>query len=63
MFGKHDITYCCDSECLRTDCKRHPSKTPKGIPYSMADLSSHEVYHCDHYWPEHKEGYHEQRKP
>lgn len=51
MFGKYDITFCSDSECLRTDCERHPSHTPKGVPYSMADLSSHDVYYCAHYWP------------
>lgn len=51
MFGKYDITFCSDSECLRTDCERHPSHTPKGVPYSMADLSSHDPYYCAHYWP------------
>ena len=51
MFGKYDITFCSDEECLRTDCERHPSHTPKGVPYSMADLSSHEVYFCQNYWP------------
>ena len=63
MFGKHDITFCSDKDCLRTNCKRHPSKTPKGIPYSMGDLSSHEVYFCKNYWPENVEGYDEQRQP
>ena len=51
MFGKYDITYCSDEKCLRTDCERHPSHTPKGVPYSMADLSSHEDYYCEYYWP------------
>ena len=51
MFGKYDITFCSDNECPRTDCERHPSHTPKGVPYSMADLSSHDPYYCEHYWP------------
>lgn len=62
MFGKYDITFCSDSECLRTDCERHPSHTPKGVPYSMADLSSHEVYRCDNYWPGYDEEKNKQEK-
>lgn len=52
MVFKYDITFCSDSECQRTDCERH---TPKGVPYSMADLSSHQDYYCANYWPGYKE--------
>lgn len=51
MFGSYDITFCSDEECKRTDCERHPSHTPKGVPVSIADLSSHEDYYCEYYWP------------
>lgn len=56
MLFKYDITFCSDNECLRTDCERHPSHTPKGVPYSMADLSSHDAYYCAYYWPGYEEG-------
>ena len=48
----YDITFCSDESCQRTDCERHPTRTPKGVPYSIADLSSHDDYYCAYYWPD-----------
>ena len=52
MFGKNDITFCSNEECLRTDCKRHPSRVPVGIPVSMFIGMQSDGKDCRYYWPE-----------
>lgn len=63
MFGKYDITFCSDKECPRTDCNRHPTHIPTGIPVSMFLEKYREGDDCRWYYPDHVEVYDEQRKP
>ena len=35
MLFKYDITFCSDKECPHTDCRRHPTNIPTGIPVSV----------------------------
>jgi hypothetical protein len=51
MFGKHDITFCSDKDCKRTDCERHPSHTPKGVPVSIFLATPKKGEECEMYWP------------
>lgn len=34
----HDYCFCFGKECKRVDCARHESHTPKGEPFSIANL-------------------------
>lgn len=52
MFWNYDITFCCDKDCPRTDCRRHHSKIPKGIPVSILMESPKKDDKCDLYWKE-----------
>lgn len=63
MFGKNDITFCSDKECPRTDCRRHNSHVPVGIPVSMFLGSPGEGEECRYYYPDCVEVCNEQRKP
>ena len=42
FFFSEDITYCMDGECLRTECIRHRSKAPIGVPLSWANMKYQE---------------------
>lgn len=37
MFG-YDCCFCDNRDCPRTDCRRHSSWMPVGVPVSVADL-------------------------
>lgn len=32
----NDITFCSNEDCCHNDCRRHHTRTPKGVPYSNA---------------------------
>lgn len=42
FFFSEDITYCMDGECLRTECIRHRSRAPIGVPLSWAWMRDQE---------------------
>lgn len=42
FFFSEDITYCMDGECLRTECVRHRSRAPIGVPLSWANMKYQE---------------------
>lgn len=42
FFFSEDITYCMDGECLRTECIRHRSRAPIGVPLSWANMKYQE---------------------
>ena len=48
----YDITFCPDESCNRTDCHRHRSHTPVGVPYSMfVESPAKDLWGCGMYWP------------
>lgn len=51
MFGEYDITFCSDKECPRTDCHRHSSHIPVGMPVSVFLNSPKEGEECRWYYP------------
>lgn len=34
-----DITYCLEPDCPFTECERHCSRAPRGVPVSVASLA------------------------
>lgn len=51
MFGKYDITFCSDKDCPRTDCERHNSHIPVGIPVSVFLVTPKDGEECRYYLP------------
>lgn len=47
----YDITFCVNKQCDKTDCKRHHSKMPIGVPITVSDLSGDNCL----YWSENEE--------
>jgi len=39
MFFDYDYTFCRSEVCINTECKRHRSKMPKGVPISISDFT------------------------
>lgn len=54
MFDKYDITFCSDKECKHTECKRHHSHIPIGIPVSvfMGPTAPKDDKECPYYYPD-----------
>ncbi len=50
MFGKYDITFCSDKDCPRTDCYRHYTHIPVGIPVSMFLNTPKDGEECSMYY-------------
>ena len=50
MFG-YDYCFCDRDDCPRLSCRRHPTHTPKSVPYSISRLfDGGEFELCDWYW-------------
>lgn len=49
----NDISFCANSSCQRTDCRRHLTNIPGGI-YSMSQFSNGNGDGCSGYWSKNK---------
>ena len=49
-----DIAYCTNKGCTVTDCRRHPTHCPLGVPVTMADMdeTDENTGSCLYYWPD-----------
>lgn len=45
----NDISFCANTKCERTDCRRHMSNVPQGI-YSMSQFNDNNGENCGYYW-------------
>lgn len=45
-----DITFCSNENCSHMDCRRHHTRTPKGVPYSNARFGNADGV-CSEYLP------------